>query len=306
MARGFKQVYGIDYCDSSSPVGKLDTFRILVAEAANTGKDVHFLDIKSAYLTADLKIKQFMSAPEGVKPPEPDMVMQIDKGLYGLVQGARAFHLDFRAKLLSWGYKASAADPCLFVRRQGKRVIRILLFVDDMAIFTDRSEAGKKLKTELIERIEKEYQYSSSDDDDVYLGIAVKKVGENGLLLRQTRYIDDLIDRFGMQDFKPTYKVSSGEKISTADCYDGDPKHNPHGKRFREICGALRWLEQCTRLDISARLSELCKVQANPGRKHVEEITRLMNYIATTKEQGILYGGPVTNKQSGRAVRGIL
>ena len=77
-------------------------------------------------------------------------------------------------------------------------------------------------------------------------------------------------------------QVSSGEKISTADCYDGDPKHNPHGKRFREICGALRWLEQCTRLDISARLSELCKVQANPGRKHVEEITRLMNYIATT------------------------
>ena len=149
-ARGFKQVYGIDYCDSSSPVGKLDTFRILVAEAANTGKDVHFLDIKSAYLTADLKIKQYMTAPEGVTPPEPDMVMQIEKGLYGLVQGARAFHLDFRAKLLSWGYKASAADPCLFVRRKGKRVIRILLFVDDMAIFTDRSEAGKKLKTELI------------------------------------------------------------------------------------------------------------------------------------------------------------
>ena len=302
VARGFKQIYGVDYCDSSSPVGKLDTFRILVAEAAQTGRDVAFLDIKSAYLTADLKIKQFMEAPKGVTPPKPGQVMQLDKGLYGLVQGARAFHHDFRQKLLKWGYKASAADPCLFVRRDAGRVVRLLLFVDDMAIFTDRTAAGKRIKADLIAKVEKEYQYSSSDDDDVYLGINVKRVGENGLLLRQTRYIDDLIERFGMQEFKPTHAVASGEKITTDDCYEGEPKDNPLGKRFREMCGALRWLEQCTRLDISARLSELCKVQANPGAKHMRELTRLMSYVATTKAQGILYGGPITNKADGPLV----
>ena len=302
VARGYKQIYGVDYSDSSSPVGKLDTLRILVAEAAHANKNIRFLDIKSAYLTADLKIKQFMEAPAGMAPPKPGQILQLDKALYGLVTGARAFHMDFRKKLIKWGFKASAADPCLFVKPTKQGLIRILLFVDDMAIFTDRTPDGDKQQRDLIRDIEKEYKYSSSDDDDVYLGIAVKRVGDSGLLLRQTRYVDDLIARFKLGNFTPTYTVSSGEKISVEDCFQGEPKDNPHGKRYREMCGALRWLEQCTRLDISARLSELCKVQANPGGKHAEAMERLMLYVATTKDKGILYGGPINNKSDGPCV----
>ena len=54
-----------------------------------------------------------------------------------------------------------------------------------------------------------------------------------------------------------------------------DPALNLEGTRFREICGALRWVEQCTRPDISAVLSELSKVQSNPGEIHVERLEHL-------------------------------
>ena len=302
VAKGYKQIYGVDYCDSSSPVGKLDTLRVLVAEAAQVGNDVAFLDIKSAYLTADLQVKQFMEVPKGVTPPKPDQVLQIDKGLYGLVQGARVFHHDFRRKLLSWGFCASAADPCCFVKHTGGQVMRLLLFVDDMAIFTQRSKAGAKMKQDLIDQVEKEYKYSCSDDDDVYLGMAVRRVGQNAYFLTQGRYVDDLSLRFGTAGCRPTFTTTNSEKISTKDCYDGEPSKNPHGRRFREICGALRWLEQCTRPDISAALSELCKVQANPGEKHVAASEHLMRYVTTTKDHGILYGGPMTDKSDGPCI----
>ena len=66
VVQGFRQQYGIDYISSSSPVGKLTTFRVLVAEAARRGMDIQFLDIRSAYLTADMDIECFMEPPPGL------------------------------------------------------------------------------------------------------------------------------------------------------------------------------------------------------------------------------------------------
>ena len=44
------------------------------------------------------------------------------------------------------------------------------------------------------------------------------------------------------------------------------------------------------RPDISATLSELCKVQINPGEVHVKMMDHLIKYVNTTKNLGIVYG----------------
>ena len=122
VVQGFRQQYGIDYISSSSPVGKLTTLRVLVAEAARRGMDIQFLDIRSAYLTADMDIECFMEPPPGFDAPNGH-VMRLDKALYGTKQGARLFHQKFRKDLIKWGFKASSADPCCFVKRKGESVI---------------------------------------------------------------------------------------------------------------------------------------------------------------------------------------
>ena len=129
-----------------APVGKLTSFRMMLAEVARRGMDVSFVDIRSAYLKADLKIKQYMTPPMGVTPPQPGMVMRLDKGLYGLVQSGRRWNERFNKNLLAWGFKVSAADPCLYVKSDGDSEIRVLLFVDDMAIMSDSDDKGKKLR----------------------------------------------------------------------------------------------------------------------------------------------------------------
>ena len=69
VARGFKQIYGHDYTKSMAPVGKLVTFRWLLAEMAHRGHTMTVMDIESAYLQATLKIPQLMKAPKGSHRP---------------------------------------------------------------------------------------------------------------------------------------------------------------------------------------------------------------------------------------------
>ena len=300
VARGFRQIYGVDYVDTMAPVGKLTTFRVLLAEGAHRGMDISFVDIRSAYLEAELKIKQFMTPPQGVLPPKAGHVMRLDKGLYGLKQSGREWHIKFKKNLLSWGFKCCTADPCLFVRQRGGVQIRILLFVDDMAIFSDSGKKGDALKEELIQAVKTAgYDYSSSDDDNVYLGMAVTRINPTCLALSQERYIKDIMIKYGFADQKATYTTSNLAKVSVADCPSTSPKDNPLGRRFREMTGALRWIEQCTRPDISAVLSELSKVQINPGQVHLDQLEHLMRYVNTTQSFSLVYGGPSKDTMDG-------
>ena len=294
VARGFRQIYGVDYVDTMSPVGKLTTFRILIAEAAHRGMDFSFVDIRSAYLEAELKIKQYMTPPKGVTPPSPGMVMRLDRGLYGLRQSGKRWHEKFRKNLLSWGFKAGQyGDQCLFTKRVGNSIIRVLLFVDDMAIFHDSDAAGVQLKDDLIAAVKKAgYQYSTSDDDNVYLGMAVSKINSTCLRLSQERYIKEVMLKFGIDESNKVLAPSMPGKVTVMDCPSCKPEDNPRGRRFRQMTGALRWIEQCTRPDISATLSELSKVQINPGDEHVERLEHLMCYVSTTRTLSLVYGGP--------------
>ena len=130
VCKRYRQLYGVDYLDSMSPVCKLSAFRVCVAECAARGMNTMVLDIRSAYLQAKLDHVQYMRAPEGVKPPKPGMVWKVSKGLYGMVPSGRCWHLQFRGELIDWKYRASTVDTCVFVRWLNNSVIRIVLFVD--------------------------------------------------------------------------------------------------------------------------------------------------------------------------------
>ena len=230
--------------------------------------DIQFLDIRSAYLTADMDIECFMEPPPGFDAPKGH-IMRLDKALYGTKQGARLFHQKFRKDLIKWGFKASSADPCCFVKRKGESVIRVLLFVDDMAIMSDRDSDGKALKDDLLAKISAKYEFSTQPDDDVYLGMAVKKVNETSYLLTQARYVEHVMRKYDMEGQKAEHTPGCGE-VLRSDCWvldeerkwlddhqtfepncvgqieevikPGAPprpvsnvKDNPYGRRFREM-----------------------------------------------------------------------
>ena len=88
MARGFSQIYGVDYLDTYAPVVKLTSIRILLAIAAIYGLEIHQMDIMTAFLAGDLEEEIFMEQPEGfeVGTKEDDLVCRLRRSLYGLKQ----------------------------------------------------------------------------------------------------------------------------------------------------------------------------------------------------------------------------
>ena len=307
VLRGFRQEFGRDFIGSSAPVGKLQTFRALIAEAAQRKHDCFFLDVKSAYLLADLDIVQHVDPPKGLEGPEPGMVWRLVKSLYGSVQGARMWHKLIRTNLLSWGYAASSADSCLFVKKVGKVAIKVLLFVDDAAVFVPSTKEGLALRDGLLKHIKDEgYEFSTSDGDDTYLSMRVMRVKGNGLFLTQQLYAEDLGVKYGMLDPKTkemigapvrSAKKSNAKPVSKEDCPAGDPKKNALGHKYRILCGSIRWLESCTRPDLSVMLGECAKVQANPAACHMEQLMYLLRYCVTTRDRGLMYGRKRDNSE---------
>lgn len=57
VAKGYTQTYGVDYQETSSPVTKLNTVRILLFLAANLEWPLHQFDVKMLSSTASLKRK---------------------------------------------------------------------------------------------------------------------------------------------------------------------------------------------------------------------------------------------------------
>jgi len=86
VARGFSQIYSIDYLDIYTPVVKLASIRILLAIAAIFDFEIHQIDVVTVFLAGKLKKKIYMKQPEGYEMNGKDMVCRLIKSLYELKQ----------------------------------------------------------------------------------------------------------------------------------------------------------------------------------------------------------------------------
>jgi hypothetical protein len=86
MAQGFTQIKGIDYDETFAPVAKLSSIRAILAIAAKLNLEFHQMDVKSAYLNADLDKEIYMAPPPRFDILE-GMVLRLNKVVYGTKQG---------------------------------------------------------------------------------------------------------------------------------------------------------------------------------------------------------------------------
>ncbi len=88
VARGFTQIYGINYFNTYSPVTHFSSIWAILALAACHNWEINTFNFIGAYLNGELGDNEeiYMQPAPGYKASQPNQVLKLKKSLYGLKQ----------------------------------------------------------------------------------------------------------------------------------------------------------------------------------------------------------------------------
>jgi hypothetical protein len=93
------------------------------------------MDVKSAFLNGDLQEEVYMTQPLGFElEGQEHKVCKLIKALYGLKQAPRAWYAKMDEYLHKVGFQRSESDDTLYVHLQGKNMVMLVMYVDDLII----------------------------------------------------------------------------------------------------------------------------------------------------------------------------
>jgi len=105
VAKGCQQKEGEDFISTYSPTAQYDSLWITIAIASINKWNLKQLDIKAAYLNADLNDTIYVKIPKGDKNYNKNKVWLLKKALYGLKQAGRMWNEEITNFLKSIGFK---------------------------------------------------------------------------------------------------------------------------------------------------------------------------------------------------------
>ncbi|KAJ3503727.1 hypothetical protein NLJ89_g8305 [Agrocybe chaxingu] len=291
VARGFTQVYGVDYTETFAPVAKMASLRTILAIAAKNDWPIEVFDFNSAFLNGKLDEEIFMQLPPGFEGCDGRrFVAKLQKALYGLKQGGRTWYQALLRALLDLGFTRSEYDHGVFYARVDGKLVILAIHVDDCTITGSNQKLLDKYKTCINDR------YAMTDLGPIswLLGIQAKRDRERRTItLSQQSYIESILARFNFTDLKPlSIPMDPNIQFSKSQC-PTDPLEVARMRNipYREAIGSLMYAAIGTRPDIAFAVSTLSQFLENPGHVHWEAVKRIFRYLSGTKDWGLTFGG---------------
>ncbi|PKU78369.1 Retrovirus-related Pol polyprotein from transposon TNT 1-94 [Dendrobium catenatum] len=281
VAQGNHQEHGVDYLETFSPVAKLPTVRILITIALFHNWTIRQFDVENAFLHGKLSETVYMKQPKGFEDTShPDHVCLLQKAIYGLKQAPRQWYNTFTEHVLALGFQHSMADPSLLTYKNNDTRMYLLVYVDDILITGNNSEAISNLISKLAAR----FNLKDLGLANQFLGISIH-YANNSYFLSQKSYALSILQQVEMEDCKglanPTCTKIPSE--ITTDVLLSNPA------TFRRITGSLQYLT-LTRPDIAFAVNVISQNMHNPLNTHCFLLKRILRYIRGTLDFGI----PVT------------
>ncbi|OWY92633.1 hypothetical protein PHMEG_00038287 [Phytophthora megakarya] len=253
---------------------------MIIATAKYIGWPIDQLDVVTAFLYGLMKEKVFYSVPEGVELDEGFDCVELPKAIYGLKQVLRVWNETFDEYVLSIGFRVSSYDPCLYIKVVDGEWVLMLVYVDDVLVTGSSTGLIDEVKRQHISR----FEMTDTGKYTFILGIEVVDNADGSVTLSQARYINDILERFGMQDCKPpaspvdiSMKLVSSDPITKMDA------------PFREAVGALMHLMTSNRPDIAFAIDYVSRFMENPRVEHWIAFKHIFRYLQGTKSHGIRF-----------------
>jgi hypothetical protein len=280
VAKGYSQVEALDFNETYAPVARLESIRILLAYATYHGFKLYQMNMKSAFLNGPIKEEVYVEQPPGFEDSEyPNHVYKLSKVLYGLKQAPRAWYECLRDFLITNGLKVGKADPTLFTKTVAKDLFVCQIYVDDIIFGSTNKSTCEEFSRIMIQK----FEMSMMGELKYFLGFQIKQLQE-GTFISQTKYIQDILKKFGMKDDKP---------IKTPMGTNGHLDLNRGGKSvdqkvYRSMIGYLLYL-CASRPDIMLSACMCARFQADPKEVHLRAIKRIMRYLVYTPKFALWY-----------------
>jgi hypothetical protein len=246
VAKGYSQRKGIDFQDTYSPVVKYETIRILLSIAAVRKLNLTQFDVKTAFLYGTITEELYMEQPEGFNDGS-GRVCKLNKSLYGLKQSPRAWNETIKEVLIERELSQLMSDNCVFVDID--KSLFLSLYVDDGLIFSRSKEEADSV----IRSIREKFELTVSEARQ-YIGLEIDQE-EDAIYIGQQKYIEKILREFDMSDCKPV-NTPSTPGIKTSE----EPTTAP----YKEAVGALMFLSNVNRPDISFATGKVARTAANP------------------------------------------
>jgi transposase InsO family protein len=179
-AQGFSQTYGIDFLKTFAPTGRLNSLRALISHAAANDLQFKQLDVKTAFLNANLDEDVHLSIPQGVPLDHKKFCLKLKKAIYGLKQAPLAWYNRLSTWLKSVGFDVSLCDPCVFFWLSPSSVW-LFIHVDDIAVF------GKDV-SQFKAEIKSEFDMKDLGTADLLLGVKIHHEPD-AIILSQRHYV---------------------------------------------------------------------------------------------------------------------
>jgi hypothetical protein len=290
VAKGLKQIHGIDYDETFSPVTMLNSVQILLAIAAYFDYDIRLMDIKMTFLNRNLTNDVYMTQPEGfVYPKHAGKIYKLQKSIYGLKQASQSWNLHFDEVVKDFGFIKNVEEPCFHKNISGSAIVFLVLYVDNILLIGNDIPMMEAVKSSL----RKSFLMKDLGEAMYILGIKIYRDRSKRLIgLSQDTYIVKILNRFNMQDSKKGFlPMSHGITLSKKQC----PLELDQQERMRVIpyalaIGSIMYAMLCTRPDISYTLSAMNKYQSNYGEAHLTIVKNILKYLRRTKEAFLVFG----------------
>lgn len=303
VARGDQQKHST-FDQTYSPTLRAEIARTILALSATRRWYTKQFDFKTAYLNSKLDQEIYIYPPDGYPtvshPLNTRVIYKLNRGIYGLKQAGRLWHLELSKTLKKLGYVKHDAFPSTFILKKDNKVICMIgLFVDDMIVSAQHPDTLTTLSKELS----KVYKLKeiSCDEDGMqrFLGMnlwitTTEKGKTSQIRFNQEEYIKDIIAKYNVRKnvkiqtpLPPGYYVD--EEKYKGKLFATENALKIAKKEYKKRIGTLLYLSVMTRPDITYAVNYLAKFCEFPHPDLFTLIQRVFEYLFNTMDLSLVY-----------------
>ncbi|CAI7835538.1 unnamed protein product [Closterium sp. NIES-53] len=286
--------------------GVLQQGDALVAERGDTEEEVQ-LPTPSPKLSPRRKTQGKRDAVRGgakegaakespKRAAHPRDFLKLNKAIYGFKKAPRCWNARLVEALEALGFKVSGCDESLFTTKGEEEKVFLLVYVDDILLFSPSVERIKEVQGKL----KKTFQCKALGHVGYYLGLHVERDEVKGwLMLHQHKYLAAMGEKYGLEEGRSVETpLPSGFQLHL-DEEEGEVLDNELQRRFQSMVGSLMYASVNTRPDIAFSVSQLARVVSWPLQEHLDAAERLGRYCMANSRVGLQYSVHGQLKQKG-------